>query len=430
MQSDDEEAAVSPALSPPAAERTVAAAREVPQLTNRGTSVYRILRYGVDSLYLSFPGKLLEEAAAQLDTYKQFAQAGDEGQQALAQIVIGNHRFSVGGSGSRLFSYLLDHPDYGIQVAGKKARKVPLAYVQIKSRLITDIGDIGAASVLRELVSQLGVIEGPAKVSRIDLCADFTAPHGLDEWSKHAWVRRARHLDRHDDAELFSGWSIGRGGELMSRTYDKTLEIKKSKKDYMKGIWAKAGWDGISPVYRQEFQFRRGVLCELGELDLPSVSARLGDLWRYAGTDWLRLTVENGDSNKSRRPSHPLWKELMAIDWLNREQGTALIRTRRADTVPQDPRFYQGLMSLISRYMAAKAITDPDSAVTQLFNDAKQFYDDQGYVLGKSFDAQLTDKAACKAKGYNMLYPGYSERALDAGVRARADAYRKATGRE
>ena len=61
--------------------------------------------------------------------------------------------------------------------------------------------------------------------------------------------------------EQFTGWSIGLGGPISARLYDKTVEIAtRSKKFYLHELWQQAGWFPADSVWRFELQFRRPAL--------------------------------------------------------------------------------------------------------------------------------------------------------------------------
>jgi hypothetical protein len=70
--------------------------------------------------------------------------------------------------------------------------------------------------------------------------------------------------------------------------------------------------DPALPAWRVEFQFRRGVIRELGvDGEHPSsvadaLAVRRG-LWAY-GTEWLSLRDPSGDSNRSRWPVAAVWE--------------------------------------------------------------------------------------------------------------------------
>ena len=51
------------------------------------------LRWGVDSLYLSYPGMLADSVTRKLETLKKNAQSESEADQAKAQYCVGDHVF-------------------------------------------------------------------------------------------------------------------------------------------------------------------------------------------------------------------------------------------------------------------------------------------------------------------------------------------------
>lgn len=56
----------------------------------------RILRTGIDTLYLSYSGELFQEQGIRLANLKELAQSPDPERQALAQLELATHTFEVG----------------------------------------------------------------------------------------------------------------------------------------------------------------------------------------------------------------------------------------------------------------------------------------------------------------------------------------------
>lgn len=79
----------------------------------------------------------------------------------------------------------------------------------------------------------------------------------------------------------FSGWTIGQGGIMSARLYNKSLEIVSSGKEWIIPLWQKAGWDGESQVWRLEFQIKREVLTQKNISKLYEVLNHLNGLWSY-----------------------------------------------------------------------------------------------------------------------------------------------------
>ena len=384
------------------------------------------LRQGVDSLYLSFPGQLSDEGAIRLDQAREAARQTDDLGQSLCQISVLDHLFEAAPTGGKLFRYRLSDHAYSIQLKGKGSKHLPLAHVQIRSGHLMAVGVEQAVSQLRLILSYFGSVDGPATASRLDLCADLVAPIALNAWDYGAWVTRARHIDPHIVDGLFTGWSIGRGA-VSARLYDKTAEIRESGKDYMRSVWRDCGWDGLSPVYRIEFQFRGAALKEFDAGDYPAVMTKLGGLWRYGAADWLRLTVPSEtDKTKCRWPTHAFWEFVQGIEW---PDVLPLTRVKiPVSLVPGDAQLFRPFFSSLTSFMAARRITDADEAWNRLYLDAREFYEEQAEFRQAGFYDQARLRAAKKATSYGVAYPGGADSAKAFQDEAVANEYAKRSG--
>ncbi len=193
-----------------------------------------------------------------------------------------------------------------------------MAYVQVSSEYLTYVPIETIEQELSVIVNSLGEVYDQAKVSRADLCVDFIPGITMEEWNVRQWITRARKKAAYWSAgDRFSGWVIGAGGAIQSRTYDKVLEIiEESHKTYLFNIWETLGrLPGGDPVWRQEFEVCNTALRELGIATVPQLLDKLGGLWKYLTENWLRLTELGTDSNKSRWQTHPLWNEIQSASW-------------------------------------------------------------------------------------------------------------------
>ena len=130
-------------------------------------------------------------------------------------------------------------------------------------------------------------------VSRIDLAANFTSACIMDSSHRSAWVTRAVEIHSYAKDPQFTGWTVGMGGGVAAWLYDKTKEIMHSGKVWAQDLWLPAGWQPGPQVWRLEFELKRDCLKEMSLSSLDSVLSNLNGLWRYATTEWLRLTAPN-----------------------------------------------------------------------------------------------------------------------------------------
>lgn len=414
-QSHADEAANATAHTGPQACARGAGAGAVPSNTApanyREGETTRILRPGIDSLYVSHPGDLDPDADTRLSELKRLAQAFEDALSATATIILADRHFQVRPGGSKFYRYLLAGDNYFIQVSSPTAKSLPLAHTQVRSRHLLDVGPEAALVELDEIVAELGVLSGPATISRADLCVDFRADFELDAWSSRAWITRARKLAAYTVSGKPTGWTISEGNDLSARLYDKTLEIESSGKDYWKPIWHQAGWQPPQKVYRLEFQFRSRVLREHGVRTLAELLEKLGPLWRYASERWLRLSIpDESQANQSRWPTHPVWSALSAVEWPGSLEGVSL-----PDRTPGDfdeQRLFVQALGGLSTFMALSGITDSLEAMQAWYWAAKDYHDGRSFVSERTFDEYLYEKAAAKATRFNKPYEESVERAV------------------
>ena len=261
----------------------------------------QILRYGVDSLYLSYPGNLSKQVEQRLQSLKLVAKGSDDQERSKAQFKIKDHLLEVKDRGRGKFQFVLQDNCFNISLSSSVSASLPLAYVQLSSELLTAVGVSEAEATLRYIVNTFGLVTEAPNVSRADLFVDFTTSTPLDIIKHFAWITRAHKISAYYINKELSGWTIGLGGSIGARLYDKSLELEKSKKDYLKPLWKMAGWNESDSVWRLEFEFKRESLKELGVVKVEDLLPNTGGLWRYGTDTWLRLTTPNmNDDNQTR----------------------------------------------------------------------------------------------------------------------------------
>lgn len=391
---------------------------------------FKALRWGVDSLYLSYPGELSRESDARLKELKQLAQAKEPGEVAKAQVTVAGHIFEVKEKGASLFPYILEDGAFRIQLS-RPGHKAPMAYVKVSAGYLAHVGPVEAERHLYALLSELGEIKESANVSRIDLFVDFQTSVDMESWDRHAWVTRASSINAYAVAGNFSGWSIGLGGIISARLYNKLLEIVTSGKDWILPLWQKAGWGGEGLIWRLEFELKREVLTQKGLSKLYQVLEHLDGLWSYATTEWLRLTLPSADDKtRSRWPIHPLWGFLSGVDWQG--QGGPLAKRFTATRSPKDDKLFQMACSVLLSFMAKHgfAASELYEAKDDLSAKLADYIDQKAYDLGLSFDDYIAEKLALKRRQFNtgLNDPDLEEKRKARELDEQAKAYRKASG--
>lgn len=376
------------------------AAGAPPSITAPANSI-RPYRHGVDSLYLSFPGGIDPDLAVWLHQCKVNAQSPRDGVQAMAGIGIGEHHFTVLPRGRGRFAFVIEDGWFSIQLSNASAGILPLAMVQVRSEYLTAVGPEEAVATASALVAEMGHVTGPAKLSRIDLFADFSTEFDMAGFPGREWVKRSKKRAVHEECDEVTGISFGAGNEVSARLYDKTRELLKSGKDYMRPLWAKAGWNGVDRIWRMEFQVRREGLPD------PMLGAALeglplcGNLWRYLCEDWLRLAIPSAsDDTRTRWPTHPLWEQIAGL-WDTLPDAPPMTRVTK-QRPPSDDRLFRHGISGLSGFMAREGITDYGEGLGEFLQAMEAYYDAPERQFPESVQAYMKRKARAKARRYNV----------------------------
>jgi len=392
---------------------------------NETFSGVKFLRWGIDSLYLSYQGELFPDVDTKLKALKAIAQSDRFQEQAQAQYVIDDHIFEVKDKGSSFFNYILEDNAFRIQLS-RPGKAVPMAYVKLSSEYLTHKTPEDAEKALSAVLSQLGNLEQSANVSRVDMFVDFVSDQDMEAWDREAWVTHASSVTSYAIDNHFTGWAIGLGAPMAGRLYDKLFEIIKSNKSYLIPLWEKCGWQPGEPIWRLEFEFKRQVLTQKGLRSLDEVLKNLNGLWSYATTEWLKLTIPNQeDKTRSRWSIHPLWACLASLDW--ETNGGPLQNRFSNERTPEDRIALNRAFSAVTTWMAAHGFTDFDKAKPEFQIALTHFINNRAVDFGLSFEELINEKVALKARQFNTLnnIPDEEENLSDA-----ARAYREASDGE
>jgi hypothetical protein len=385
---------------------------------------FKPLRFGIDSLYLSYHGKIFENWDIKLDDLKTQAQSEDEAKQALAQVSIGSHIFEVRDKGMPRFPYVLVDNCFFIKINRKQSKTLPMAHVQISSEYLAAVGVDAAELDLRVVINTLGLVDGIASVSRADLFLDFVYANNLAEINQPDWITRANLMAKYFDCRLeepFTGWVIGMGGNLHARLYEKVIEIvNKSHKTYLFELWQANGWQAGEKVWRMEFQTEKQTLKELGIISLSDLLSQQAALWHYLTHDWLRLSIPNpNDSKRDRWPNHTLWNAIAGVYDLPLDQPR--LQRFRPARLPADERlFVHGLGGLTS-FMASRGIEDFGEGLGEYLAQATEFH----AIKGEPFHSYVGRKVKAKARKYNTIHNQKNMADASSRLAAEAEAYRR-----
>ncbi|MDG6778316.1 hypothetical protein QCB44_06335 [Thiomicrorhabdus sp. zzn3] len=133
--------------------------KTAPHTYNNG-SIITPLRQAIDSLYLTFRGKIFPEVDEQLNDLKLIAGNKTSLHSSKAVFRVLNHCFEVRPSGTKNFAYVLQDNWFYIKISSAKATTLPLASVQISSELLTHQPLEKILDDLQKTISTIGKITG------------------------------------------------------------------------------------------------------------------------------------------------------------------------------------------------------------------------------------------------------------------------------
>lgn len=376
--------------------------------SNRASETYEddrpvVYWQGIDFLEFSVRGDGNRQVLDELNRLKALAQSSDGHDQALAVLPLGQRIFQVSDKGAGRFRFVLTDPDYLVKVRSGDGSALPLAFVQVRSHYLVQVGATAAKDEAFAFLSSLGELHGFETVSRIDLAVDFPSSGAEERIQRGDWITHAGYRQSHSVKDRFTGWSIGQRGPTSFRLYDKYFEVvTESKKDWLFPLWTSRGWFHGDPVWRAEFQLRRSPLKEFGLSSLANVLDALPGLWTYLTGNWLRLAVPSeGDENRARWPTHPLWESLARVRW----EGTRLelAKVQRPSNAPADRHIVRQIQAAITTEMAKEGIADPADAHQSLWEKLKAHCLDSEVWEGASMDRLLQSKALIKERRFGTF---------------------------
>jgi len=362
------------------------------------------LNKGIDSLYVSFRGTLKENIKEQLEEKKFQAQSTDEKEQAMAKMIIEDHCFEVKDKGKGLYAYVIVDAWYHIQISPSQSKTLPPVYIQISSDVLSRIGINDTMTDLRNVIKTLLVTLDIETVSRADLFVDFITDVNLETIREIEWIRRAKKLHRYWMETTFTGWSIGLGGGISARLYNKTKEIEISHKEYLKSIWQLKGWSEGQTVWRLEFELKRDFLKQMSVNTLSDLINICNDLWRYCTNDWLRLVIEGDSENRNRWDTHPLWNMLQQV---KHQPGdyTGIMRSISKGRIPNERKLFLTGLGYLTAYAAMKGFDSIDEFTVLGFLSDMRIYL-KSYIKDMDIYEDYTDyletKINLKKRKYNI----------------------------
>lgn len=281
-------------------------------------------------------------------------------------------------SGSQGYLYHLKYTDLDLYIANRQFphAETPNVYASPSSCLIWERGVMAAAGFVVQKVEELGGIVQSIKPSRVDLCADFEVPGGLD-LGMLLTLRvpvDLEHRTHGKGTELQSFYHGNGQTPILVRIYSKSVEVlKKQEKLWFFDLW---NVTQQTEVWRFEFQIRREVLKQFGIETVEDLLSKQAGIWTYLTTKTFSLRLLD-NPNTSRRTIHPLWK---AVQKCSSRFGEVRDVSRvRFHQLP-DPEWYvRHIAGCLTGYAVRQGIGSLERALELLSSDLRELFQSKDF---------------------------------------------------
>lgn len=237
-------------------------------------------------------------------------------------LLLGLVNMKVKGKGQGFYSYKLECDDFHICFMKREIENTSPIFVRFISSFLWKYEYKGAFDIFMKWFANTFQIEVKGtRISRIDFCLDTDEVEFVERDMENFYTRarkREKNYPLQNDCvdntnfngRIFTGFVIGKGSPLSCRIYNKTVEIKKSSKEWFEQIWIEKGWQEDKTVWRIEFQIRRKVLKEVGMSSMLEIEEKSNGIWAYLTQNWLTLRKKNQGKNTSRFEIDQRWEKI------------------------------------------------------------------------------------------------------------------------
>lgn len=211
-------------------------------------------------------------------------------------------------------------------------------------------------------------------LSRVDFCFDYQL--SSIDFDEDSFVSRSCKDSQYREDGKVQTFSFGKG-DVVLRVYDKVAEIKQQSSK----VWFYLLWEQDENVWRIEWQIRKPVLKRFDIITFDNLKEQQGDLLRYLAEEHDTLRQQTSDSNSSRWPLHPLWKDLQGkIEQLNhlgidRVFGKNAVLEERMMRIAISMYGYLKRVAAIHCVQASKEPIEADEALKHIAGFIKQLHE-------------------------------------------------------
>ncbi|WZL74069.1 hypothetical protein QBE52_04845 [Clostridiaceae bacterium 35-E11] len=292
--------------------------------------------------------------------------------------MLGDKVFTIMPNGARFHAYILHNDSLEIKLAQNRSNSknnYPVT-IRIKSLYLWQNGFLDAYIETIEYLKT--VIKGEIlaeKLSRADLCCHtdnlkFETLYDIYE----GWKGNFRKVEYFTYNRRTTGFSFGSFKEknVMCRVYDKSLEIKTSKKTWFNEIWEKENMD-IDNVWNVEFQVGRKFFKDYGIESVQDFVLKVRSIWEYLTKEWI-CYINNDNSRVERCTIKESWKDIQNA-YLDYCYTTIIKREKQVNTKAEQ--LIPLLVGVLTSYGACKQKIVLDRVINDFKEDLRKYLEEK-----------------------------------------------------
>jgi hypothetical protein len=267
------------------------------------SEAYKLLLHGIDTLqcayYLTPPSRTRLDFMALAVMKEQLRM--NKSREPRAVKVGGAEFFLYPYGSSSGYPFVLSNEDFKIELGEFNN---PSCFVTYRSQALWR----QSASTLHDKfltwANTVGCeMQQPESLSRVDFCFDYSL---IDrDFDADSFVSLSDKDSQHRQNGTVQTFTFGKG-DVVLRVYDKIAEIRQQSAK----VWFHELWGQDENVWRIEWQARKPILKGFQIRTFGDLQERQGALLSFLAEHHDTLRIRTEDSNRSRWPLHPLWKDL------------------------------------------------------------------------------------------------------------------------
>ncbi len=263
----------------------------------------KLLLHGIDTLQCAY---FLHAPERQGIDFQVLAEQKEEIRQSKSKnplpVKLGNAEFLLHPYGSSSgYPFIISNGDFKIELGEYNN---PNFYVTFRSQALWQDCAFSLHDKFLTWARSVGFVPfKEERLSRVDYCFDYTLSE--IDFDEDSFLSRSSKDSQYRENGKVQTFSLGKG-DVVLRVYDKVAEISQQSDK----VWFFLLWGQDKDVWRIEWQVRKPVLKRFGIKTFENLQEQQGDLLWYLAAEHDTLRIPNGDSNPSRWPLHPLWKDL------------------------------------------------------------------------------------------------------------------------